>query len=196
LEGSSRVNLFVACFSEKPDLLSQWRAYCPSGNGYSIGFEYQQIEHQMNEQEFFLAPCIYDVEEQEKLVREVVGDAFSEIAKNTKPILADISYEFLRKFYSLAPALKHPSFVEEAEWRLISTWPKYISDPRISAREGKSMMLPYFEFKLGLGSDPLPPPEIIVGPNPHMDLAVLAVYFLFGSFTMPVRKTAIPFRGW
>ena len=29
---------YVASLSEKDDLLSQWRAYCPSGRGVSIGF--------------------------------------------------------------------------------------------------------------------------------------------------------------
>jgi hypothetical protein len=29
---------YVACFSTKGDLLSQWRAYCPNG-GYSLGFD-------------------------------------------------------------------------------------------------------------------------------------------------------------
>ena len=32
-------SFFVASFSEKSDLLSQWRAYCPSGLGVSIGFK-------------------------------------------------------------------------------------------------------------------------------------------------------------
>jgi hypothetical protein len=33
-----RQSLFVTSLSEKSDLLSQWRAYCPSGLGVSIGF--------------------------------------------------------------------------------------------------------------------------------------------------------------
>jgi hypothetical protein len=29
---------FVSSFSERGDQLSQWRAYCPGGKGYSLGF--------------------------------------------------------------------------------------------------------------------------------------------------------------
>src|SRR5438270_3461004 len=32
-------NEFVASFSENGDDLSQWRAYCPSGAGFGIGFD-------------------------------------------------------------------------------------------------------------------------------------------------------------
>ncbi|MEQ8461526.1 MAG: DUF2971 domain-containing protein [Sandaracinaceae bacterium] len=35
--------LFVACFSEDPDALSQWRAYANNGDGYSIGFRLSDV---------------------------------------------------------------------------------------------------------------------------------------------------------
>ena len=38
IEERRRLNEFVASFSENGDDLSQWRAYCPGGFGYSIGF--------------------------------------------------------------------------------------------------------------------------------------------------------------
>jgi hypothetical protein len=39
LEKIDRTNVCVCSFSEKGDLLSQWRGYCPQGVGYSIGFD-------------------------------------------------------------------------------------------------------------------------------------------------------------
>jgi hypothetical protein len=33
-----RFEVYVACFCENPDLLSQWRGYPPAGGGYAIGF--------------------------------------------------------------------------------------------------------------------------------------------------------------
>lgn len=41
-----RQSLFVACFTEKPDDLSQWRAYCPPGLGVSIGFSSDSLRQQ------------------------------------------------------------------------------------------------------------------------------------------------------
>jgi hypothetical protein len=196
LDGAARINLFVACFSEKPDLLSQWRAYCPNGNGYSIGFEHYQLTDQMNAQQFFLAPCIYDIAQQEKLIRELVDEAFKETLQGAKPSIDAIATECFNKFLVVGPALKHPTFTEEAEWRLVSKCPKYIYDPQIKVREGKSMLLPYFQFKLAKEDGTLPQPSIVVGPNPHMELAVLAVKFLLGSFEDVVKRTTIPFRAW
>lgn len=196
LDGAARINLFVACFSEKADLLSQWRAYCPNGNGYSIGFEYGQLTDQMNEQQFFLAPCIYEVKEQERLIRELVDEAFKEALRGTKPNIDAITNDCIQRFLVVGPVLKHPTFAEEAEWRLVSECPKVIQDSRIKVREGKSMLLPYFQFNLTKKDGALPRPSIVVGPNPHMDLAILSVKFLLGSFQYTVQSTTIPFRGW
>jgi hypothetical protein len=38
IERRQVLNEFVASFSENGDDLTQWRAYCPAGNGFSIGF--------------------------------------------------------------------------------------------------------------------------------------------------------------
>jgi hypothetical protein len=35
---------FVVSLSQNGDQLSQWRAYCPDGNGFSIGFKYSQFD--------------------------------------------------------------------------------------------------------------------------------------------------------
>jgi hypothetical protein len=196
LDGVGRVNLFVACFSKKKDLLSQWRAYCPNGNGYSIGFTYAQLEKQMKAQEFFLVPCIYDPKEQEELIRELVDSAFDLRYQKAKPDLEKIAFNCIEKFVTIGPALKDSTFIEEAEWRLVSKWPKLIDDPQIMVREGKSMLLPYFEFDLAVGTRSLPKPRIVVGPNPHMDLAILSVQFLLGSFAAKVEPTKVPYRGW
>jgi hypothetical protein len=36
--------VFVTSLSEKPDLLSQWRGYCPGGAGVCVGFDKDGIE--------------------------------------------------------------------------------------------------------------------------------------------------------
>jgi hypothetical protein len=111
--GSAQINLFVACFSQKPDLLSQWRAYSPNGNGYSIGFRHSQLAAQMSKQRFVLAPCIYDPKKQEGLIRELVVEAFAKARAATKPNVTKIVNDCFDKFYFVGPALKHPSFAEE-----------------------------------------------------------------------------------
>jgi len=50
---------FICSFSQKGDQLSQWRAYCPSGNGISIGFNSIVLTKLANKHEFKLVKCIY-----------------------------------------------------------------------------------------------------------------------------------------
>jgi hypothetical protein len=71
-----------------------------------------------------------------------------------------------------------------------------IGEAQITVREGKSILLPYYQFKLAEADEPLPTPRIVVGPNPHMELAIRSVHFLMGTFGADVRPTAIPFRAW
>ena len=37
-------HIYVSSFSEVPDLLSQWRGYCPKGEGVCIGFKQEILE--------------------------------------------------------------------------------------------------------------------------------------------------------
>jgi Protein of unknown function (DUF2971) len=196
LDGMARVNIFVACFSEKSDLLSQWRAYCPNANGYSVGFSYSQLQKQMKAQGFFLVQCLYDPSEQKTLLRELVDEAFSAASGATSRQLDEIANDCIRKFLAVGPALKHPSFTEEAEWRLVSEWPKSIADSQIRVREGKSMLIPYFQFNLANEKGNLPEPQIVIGPTPHLELATLSTHFLMSSFAANVVPTTIPYRGW
>jgi Protein of unknown function (DUF2971) len=46
IENFPRQSLFVASLTEKDDLLSQWRAYCPSALGVSIGFSTDSLQEQ------------------------------------------------------------------------------------------------------------------------------------------------------
>lgn len=58
---------YVASFSENPDLLSQWRAYC-RGGGFSIGFDAESLRKLASTQGFVLEPCIYDDAEQNRRI--------------------------------------------------------------------------------------------------------------------------------
>jgi hypothetical protein len=80
----------------------------------------------------------------------------------------------------LSSTIKHPSFREEREWRLISTTiPR--EDPRCLVRVGRSMFIPYVEINLVAIGPSIPVKEIIVGPTPHMWLAMNAAGSLLHS---------------
>jgi hypothetical protein len=58
----ANVNLFVACFCEDSDLLSQWQGYTRGSYGYSIGFDTSKLRTRAASGpfRFRLAKCIYD----------------------------------------------------------------------------------------------------------------------------------------
>jgi hypothetical protein len=187
--------LFVASFSEDGDLLSQWRAYTPNGLGFSVGFRHTDLVRMAKNQGFGLVKCIYDRADQDALLGEVVdyvADARSGVGHEAA------AEHFLREFYVTAAALKHPSFSEEHEWRLISR----LVDPdntETKFRPGKSMLIPYGEIKLADENEKIPVAEIIVGPTPHTDESVASLRYLVISNGLPgcrVVASPTPYRAW
>ncbi len=87
------------------------------------------------------------------------------------------SYEFEIDFLKIAPLLKHPKFVEEQEWRLISQ-PIALDNPRVNFREGKSMVVPFFEIELAETYENLTVSKICIGPTHHPNLSENAIYSL------------------
>jgi hypothetical protein len=100
-----------------------------------------------------------------------------------------------------APALKHPSFFEEREWRVVSgvLTPK---DANPKFRAGKSMLIPYQEFKLANPGLPIPIARVIVGPTPHMNLSISSLTQLVLSSenvdrdTWTIAPSRTPYRSW
>jgi hypothetical protein len=97
----------------------------------------------------------------------------------------------------LAMTLKHESFEEEREWRLISQ-PKFISE--LEFRQGLSTLIPFFPFNLGSDRNSYLH-SLIVGPTPLPELAVDSARMLLQKLGLSPSKekvsgTKTPFRGW
>jgi len=121
----------VFSLSEEGDLLSQWRGYSPSGGGYSIGFRSDSLIKFLETRELYLAPCIYDEAEQRTVVKETVTKVCDTILKRwpgggvegdrVDEFIQEDLLQFLIDFSRIASGLKHPSFHQENEWRIISS---------------------------------------------------------------------------
>jgi hypothetical protein len=95
----------------------------------------------------------------------------------------------------VAPTIKHPSFYEEEEWRLISG-ALGTGMAKILFRIGKSMIVPYLKFDLG---KEFPLREIVVGPSPHKDLSVNSVRILLSAKKLrniDIDSSSVPYRSW
>jgi hypothetical protein len=198
------VHMFVACFSERGDLLSQWRGYCPNQVGYSIAFDREQLEESALRQGFRLIRCEYDKDRQNAIVDELLSEAEGTVDQ-TSP--SEAAKHLAMRISEIAPALKHPQFSEEHEWRLASKGPVRITSSQIRFRPSRWTLIPYYLFELCAESEPLKLSHVYVGPNPHMRLAKDAAYWALwnagvkfkpGSQSHPpidVRASSVPYRG-
>lgn len=205
LERVEQVNICLASFSELPDQLSQWRAYA-GDYGFSVGLRSERLRDVAGEQGFFLAPCIYNYQAQEKIVAEIINFHIEEFRRQLieQPDTAvdtlrnDVSWQFVNRLARHAPILKHASFAEECEWRLISN-PTQIDHPQMAYRSGRSMIVPYFRVRFYRANDPLDLGAVTVGPTPHPKQARTAVSNVLvkhGVTGWTVKATSTPYRNW
>lgn len=199
------VNVCVCSFSESGDALSQWRAYGSTSSGFAMGFAGPALK-EVSSEYGWLTPVIYDEDKQRLLVRSLLDDVLQELLtghislKEAPPGGSLTSY--LNRY---APILKHKSFEEEREWRII-TRPLSCKFERFDFREGSSMVIPYFRLPLDK-QDQIGLREIVIGPTPHPDQSYRSVHSLllkngvntssfFGKRFVTVRHSAIPYRSW
>lgn len=171
-----RTRTCVVSFTERSDLLSQWRGYCPPDGGYSIGFRTSSLEACLHKQGFVLVRCVYNRSDQKRLLGKWIGDTISalkEIAQQDDLTLSGdiigkmdrkVEELFIEEFHRIAPVIKHPAFSEEEEWRAISN-----SDPELHFRTGRTILVPY--HKIELNTPIFPGEKFVVGPSPHQKLA-------------------------
>ena len=123
------LDYFVICFCPNGDLLSQWRAYGARGTGYSIGFNTTALGDAARSAGFTFRKVEYEPE----IKRKILWDRVEIIRRNLEAISdklvpeTDADWRTLAQFVSrlaaeFAPSLafmKHITFKEEQEWRLI-----------------------------------------------------------------------------
>jgi hypothetical protein len=194
-----KIPICVFSLSEWGDLLSQWRGYCPCGGGYSVGFRSDSLTLSLQPRNLTLVPCVYDQAKQKILIESEVTKLERDYLdchpmKDFNEVMAKISGRFLVDFSRKAPTIKHPSFREECEWRIIS---RPIPPKDLEFHVGKSILIPHFPIRFE-ATEPFPIDEIIVGPAPEQSLAVnsLKSYILNKglSFNSNVKISEIPYR--
>jgi len=200
-----QTQVFVFSISEDGDLLSQWRAYCKSSDGYAIGFDTQKLRQYANSQSFYMAPCMYDNEAQRALVSLLINDVNGEYQQKVQSgisvdeAITHSSAYFLLLFLILAPVLKDPAFKEEKEWRLISFMAKYgFGQQSVLYRDGRSLLIPYVNVELAPEGEQLPIAEVVIGPTPHMMIestAVMGCLIRANASGRLSRFSKVPYRG-
>jgi hypothetical protein len=202
------INVCVCSFSEKRDSLSQWRAY-GGPSGFAIGFSGQMLKAVTERQNWFLVPCIYDLPTQRNLVRALVEEVLEENlggplveGKEEDALFKAIGGNLPTYLNVYAPILKHESFQEESEWRIIS---RPIVTQRLDYREGRSLIVPYFKLPLCNVNQELELHEIVIGPTPDAQRSKSSIIRLMmtrkvamqeGHAGVNVNLSEVPYRNW
>ena len=194
----SNIGIYVCSFSAAYDLLSQWRGYADNGVGVSLGLNFNDLLPLIEKQGFSILKCEYSNSIQMRIIDDLLEIFLKDISKTGKRLNPDKTdkyetchSEFMQRFIGIAPTLKHPSFKEEREWRLISK-PIPYNDPHLEFRGGSSMLIPYCNMELCKSGSILNIEEIVVGPNPYQDLAINSVSSFISTQRDVNLKTITP----
>jgi len=193
---------FVCSFSEAEDSLSQWRGYCPGGNGLCVGFDSSSLVKYFDKKYYRIEQCKYNFDKQKEKINDMLDQYIEDIpqieTEDELPLMGGPqTFEFLNKFFQIAPIYKDPSFKEEQEWRFISM-SKPHGWPDLKYREGLSMIIPYDDVKISIDDSPLPIKNVIIGPTPHPKLSIGSVKSLLTSIGVKakVSPSKCPYREW
>ena len=131
-----RISTYVMCFSEKGDLLSQWRGYADDAQGMALGFDFNMLKkYAVNSGLLELKKVIYLTEQERKdLVYESAKEVFHIVnillqarrdgdiviktgSKFGNYIFENICWNILQQVNDTI-CYKMDGFEEEREWRL------------------------------------------------------------------------------
>jgi hypothetical protein len=158
--------VFVTSLSAEKNELSQWRAYGGSSGSFALGFNSGSLIAAIaknTDTRFNPYKCIYDEGRSQSLCQQFVDSLLDEFraqrhghksgGRDYQQTL-DLVHEGVRIFDTLSPLIKHPDFIKEAEWGLVSD-PVDLKKRPIRLREGRTGIVPYIELTIAKDkSDP------------------------------------------
>ena len=205
--GLTRHQLYLCSFTEEGNLLSQWRGYTPHGLGVSLGFPAEDIVRLADAQGYRLVKCVYDAGRQRQMIGRIIDAIFAAArdgadrpARDAKPDYYPVFENFTDDLLLLSAVLKHWSFREEREWRVISPVFADLSGAGVKYRVGRFTLIPYREFCIATEAGrPIAIDEVIVGPSSSLALSMASIpQYLASRGVRPrrgVHSCGIPYRG-
>jgi DUF2971 family protein len=189
---------FAGCFSEDGDLLSQWRGY-GQGGGYALGFRGEILANQLRTQNWTLASCVYDPDQQVALIDQLLDASIARLKDpDSVPIVEEAPprpqprsgdpFESSFDAKALFPLPRTtPEWMVDAFHELTSSFalsgPKIKNEAFKEEREWRAISSNWtyglVRVRAGLGvlrpyiplDVPLSLAELVVGPSSHQDLA-------------------------
>jgi hypothetical protein len=195
---------FVCCFCEKPDLLSQWRAYGAQAAGYSIGFSTDDLMSVLPEYSE-LVHVVYDPSEQQRMVRgalrryvELAERCTAEYAGHERLDDALVRWAAAASngLGRLIARMKSDAFAEEHEWRAVIIRFGFDTQGVRFRVTGNGMVIPYLPWTFKREGYKAVR-QVRHGPTVNPTLAVQSVgglLFNLGYRDVKVSGSSIPLR--
>jgi DUF2971 family protein len=203
---------FVMCFCEQDNLLSQWRAY--GNNGYSIEFDSGAIARhpQVVTDRRPLVRVIYDQHEQLDVLTSLLDPILEALDLATADkttlqasnLITDAAFLLRDLSATVLASMKHPSFCEEKEWRIIHSHDTFEPSCGVSFRTSQGMLAPYVKLDGRFLGPPwmgeLPVLGVTHGPTPHPNLVKGSLRLLlhkngYNVNRVKVLGSDVPLRG-
>lgn len=212
-------DIFILSFSENRDDLNQWRGYANKIPAYCIGFDVEKLIASLdnktdieiikkslrgslgdNESKSlkFLLPCIYEKEEQENLLDEVIKDSQNYLDESSYTE-RQLGKEIANRLVFYSPLIKHKMSESEKEWRIIIVNRDSDNAEQCNFRMGKSFIIPYFKFHFEKSCFK----EFIIGACPDKEsVKESTIYFLskkgfsYSKAEDIIKFTNNPYRNW
>jgi hypothetical protein len=155
---------YVTSFRTNTDASAHWKTYASAGTGFALAFKPKPLVIPGT----LLLPVVYDIEEQDKLLRAFI-ESTDHLFKRISALghNDDTAFRLRQRavhwtalgLWTLAPLIKEPRFREENEWRLIVIEPELVEvkygegiSQKVHLRRSNGRDIPY---KV-LGYNPLP----------------------------------------
>lgn len=214
LSSVSKGDVFLACFSEEPDCLSQWRGYADDGAGFNIGFNLLALPT-IDKPEPKLRGLVNDdflfkVSYKESAVMKKLGGLFGDRRNNTKDssLIDAWIWEMATEITRMSFVYKSPAFNEEKEWRAVY-WPERPFKPvdsvdsssplsdsvpgKIQFRYSRYGMIPYCTHALKDKGSSIR--EVLLGPKNPSEIRFVKEFMRHcGYRNVTVRRSAATYR--
>jgi len=199
-----REGVYICCFCQGDDMLSQWRAYGANGNGVSICMSPNGFEDHTGLQPFgFLSiwNVFYEPHQQKQIIERAIENTYNQFSALPPEEIAKKAKDVIDFF---VPTFKHEGFKEEQEWRMIFA-PAAVGGVNPRYRAARDMLIPYYSLKDLIVSQGavdaaqwrLPIKRVLIGPSRHRALNKASAESLLSDngYSRPVDTSATPYRG-
>jgi hypothetical protein len=191
--------IYICCFCERDNLLSQWRGYADNGGGVSFDFAadgFTEISGRDCPNGLMrLWKVFYDRPQQRGIVEKCIDYPYWP-SQSDQDRLRYVVYAL--QFF--LPTFKNPDFKEESERRLIFT-PYLDSKVAMRFRTRGGMLVPYFTLREIVGDAAtafhLPISSVLIGPSLNRELNVESMRLALQThrhLDVPVAASTTPYR--